>query len=189
MTTLAMPKPTAEPARTQAKSGPRPFANPYVAGGLLGLVLFLAFYVTGNGLGASGGLARFIVWVIANAAPDQVGQKAYLLEYEGGIRNALDYWIVLLTAGIFIGGVLSGWFNHRIKLETIHGPRITARQRWLLAFAGGILSGYGARLARGCTSSQGLSGAATLSVGSWAFLLAFFAGGYLLAYFMRRLWT
>jgi hypothetical protein len=28
-----------------------------------------------------------------------------------------------------------------------------------------------------------------LSVGSWAFLLAFFVGGYALAYFVRKLWT
>jgi uncharacterized membrane protein YedE/YeeE len=188
MTTMAYPKTVAN-AQSKAKAGPRPFANPYVGGLLLGIVLFAAFYLTGNGLGASGALNRLIVWIIAEVAPQQVGRVSYLVEYAGGDKNALDHWIVLLTAGIFVGGLLSGWFNHRIRFETIHGPRITPRQRWLLAFAGGILSGYGARLARGCTSSQGLSGAATLSVGSWAFLLAFFAGGYLLAYALRRLWT
>ena len=188
MSTLTLPKPFAR-AAAKPHAGPKPFANPYVAGGLLGLVLFGAFYLTGNGLGASGGLARMIIWIVARVAPDHVGRVAYLVEYAGGSKNALDHWIVLLNVGIFIGGMLSGWFSHRIRFETIRGPRITSRQRWMLAFFGGILSGYGARLARGCTSSQGLSGAATLSVGSWAFLLAFFAGGYLLAYFMRRLWT
>ena len=53
---------------------------------------------------------------------------------------------------------------------------------------GGMLMGYGARLARGCTSSQALSGGALLSVGSWAFMFAVFAGGYGLAWFARRLW-
>lgn len=188
MTTMAYPKPVASTA-AKTKAGPKPFANPYVGGLLLGIVLFMAFFLTGNGLGASGGLNRMIVWVIGEVAPQQVGRVSYLVEYAGGDKNALDHWIVLLTVGIFLGGLLSGWFHRRIRLETIRGPRISARQRWLFAFAGGILSGYGARLARGCTSSQGLSGAATLSVGSWAFLLAFFAGGYLLAYVMRRLWT
>ncbi len=188
MTTMSVPKPLSG-SQTKTKAEPKPFANPYVAGVLLGVVLFLAFYLTGNGLGASGGLTRWIVWVIAEVAPDQVGRIAYLVEYAGGSKNALDHWIVLLTVGIFVGGLISGAFHHRIRLETIRGPRITNRQRWMFAFAGGILSGYGARLARGCTSSQGLSGAAVLSVGSWAFLLAFFAGGYLLAYTMRKLWT
>lgn len=186
MTTLAQPTTRVQ---TRTRATPRPFVNPYVGGLFLGVVLFLAFYLTGNGLGASGGLARMIVWVIAQVAPDQVGRVAYLVEYAGGDKNALDHWIVLLTVGIFFGGLLSGWFGHRLRFETVKGPRITVQQRWMFAFLGGIISGFGARLARGCTSSQGLSGAATLSVGSWAFLLAFFAGGYMLAYFVRRLWT
>lgn len=186
MATLAQPRAQTE---TRAASEPRAFANPYVGGVLLGVVLFLAFFLTGNGLGASGGLNRMIVWVIAQISPESVNRVAYLVEYSGGDRNALDHWIVLLTVGIFVGGFLSGWRNRRLRLETIHGPRITPQQRWMLALAGGTITGYGARLARGCTSGQGLSGAATLSVGSWAFLLAFFAGGYLLAYFLRRIWT
>ena len=42
-------------------------------------------------------------------------------------------------------------------------------------------------MAKGCTSGQGLSGGATLSVGSWAFLMAFFVGGYALAHVLRKL--
>ena len=76
-----------------------------------------------------------------------------------------------------------------MKLETQSGPRISVKTRWAVATVGGILMGFGARLARGCTSGQALSGGAVLSVGSWAFMLAVFAGGYALAYSVRRLWT
>jgi len=48
---------------------------------------------------------------------------------------------------------------------------------------------YGARLARGCTSGQALSGGAVLSVGSWAFMFSIFGAGYAVAWFVRRLWT
>ena len=48
--------------------------------------------------------------------------------------------------------------------------------------------GFGARLARGCTSGQGLSGAAVLSLGSFAFLFSIFIGGYSLAWFVRKNW-
>jgi uncharacterized membrane protein YedE/YeeE len=58
-----------------------------------------------------------------------------------------------------------------------------------MAFVGGTLMGYGARMARGCTSGQALSGGATLSTGSWIFMFAVFAGAYMLAYFVRRLWN
>ena len=32
----------------------KPYANPYLGGVLLGLVLFASYFITGNGLGASG---------------------------------------------------------------------------------------------------------------------------------------
>ena len=48
--------------------------------------------------------------------------------------------------------------------------------------------GVGAKLARGCTSGQALSGGAVLGVGSWAFMLTVFAGGYAAAWFLRRQW-
>jgi uncharacterized membrane protein YedE/YeeE len=61
--------------------------------------------------------------------------------------------------------------------------------RWVMAFIGGAFMGFGARFARGCTSGQAISGGAVLSVGSWAFMFAVFAGAYALAYFVRKLWT
>ena len=67
--------------------------------------------------------------------------------------------------------------------------QIGNKTRWMMAFLGGALMGYGARLARGCTSEQALSGGAVLSVGSWAFMFAVFAGAYALAYFLRRFWN
>ena len=57
-----------------------------------------------------------------------------------------------------------------------------------MAFAGGALMGYGARMARGCTSGLALSGGAVLSTGAWAFMFSVFAGAYILAYFVRKLW-
>jgi uncharacterized membrane protein YedE/YeeE len=167
----------------------KPFAHPYVAGTMLGLVLFAAFFITGNGLGASGGLNRMIVFVQDLIAPDHVNNTPYLLALAGGDLNPLKSWIVYLTVGVVLGGFFSGWLNGRVKLETVKGPNISKRTRWMFAFLGGGFMGYGARLARGCTSGQALSGGAVLSAGSWAFMLAVFAGAYALAYFVRKLWN
>ena len=61
---------------------------------------------------------------------------------------------------------------------------------WLTTFAIALLFFlYGARMARGCTSGQALSGGATLSAGSWAIMFAIFGGAYGLAYFVRKLWN
>jgi uncharacterized membrane protein YedE/YeeE len=175
-----------EIAETQEARG---YIDPYLAGILLGVVLFSAFFLTGSGLGASGGLNRLLVYVQDLISPDHINRVPYLINLAGGDRNPLDSWIVFLTLGTIVGGFLSGWFNHRVKWETIKGPHITKRQRWFLAFLGGLLMGYGARFARGCTSGQALSGGAVLSVGSWAFMFAVFGGAYALAYFFRRAWN
>jgi uncharacterized membrane protein YedE/YeeE len=113
----------------------------------------------------------------------------YLLKMAGGATNPLNSWIVYLTIGTVFGGFISGLIGRRVKLETVKGAGVSNSTRWVMAFLGGALMGYGARLARGCTSGQGLSGGAGLSVGSWAFMLAVFAGAYAVAYFFRKLWN
>ncbi|TFH37135.1 MAG: hypothetical protein E4G99_03300 [Anaerolineales bacterium] len=165
------------------------YVNPYLAGALLGVVMFTSFFVTGNGLGASGGLNRLLVAVEDLIAPGHVDRTPYLINLAGGQLNPLDNWIVFVTLGVFLGGFVSGWRNGRLKFELGKGPRVSRRTRLLFAFVGGAFMGYGARFARGCTSGQALSGGATLSVGSWALMFAIFGGAYALAYFVRRLWT
>ena len=54
------------------RSQARPYINPYLAGVILGIVLFLAFFFTGSGLGASGGLNRW-VWDLRHARADRRG--------------------------------------------------------------------------------------------------------------------
>ncbi|NHZ72610.1 MAG: YeeE/YedE family protein [Aquificales bacterium] len=165
------------------------YINPYLGGILLGIVLFSAFFLTGSGLGASGGLNRMLVFFQDLIAPDHVNRTPYLIAMAGGSKNPLDSWIVYLTLGTVLGGFISGLVNGRFKKETNRGPNTSKHMRWMTAFIGGGLMGYGARFARGCTSGQALSGGAVLSVGSWAFMFAVFAGAYALAYFVRRLWN
>lgn len=171
------------------KGEARPYLNPYLAGALLGGVLFLAFFVTGGGLGASGALSHVQAGVEKWVAPGHVDRVAYLADMAGGARNAWDGSGVYMLVGTLLGGLASGLVFRRARVELRKGPRISNRARLALAFAGGVVMAYGARMARGCTSGQALSGGAVLSVGSWAFMFAVFAGGYAVAWFLRRLWT
>ena len=159
---------------------------------MLGIVLFASFFFTGNGLGASGGLNRILVFfedLDSSAKPRGPNTPYLYLAMAGGDLNPLNSWVVYLTFGVLFGGFFSGWRNGRLKIETVKGPQITNKQRWLFAFIGGSFMGYGARLARGCTSGQALSGGAVLSVGSWAFMFPVFGGAYALAYFVKKLWN
>jgi hypothetical protein len=167
----------------------RVWSNPYVAGVLLGVVLFLAYFVTGRGLGASGGIQRVVAWLTDTVAPEHVDQNAYLASYAGGDTNPFRSYIIPMLIGVPIGAFFSAWRAKRLLVTTGKGPNISVRSRWLLAIGGGVLMGFGARLARGCTSGIALSGGAVLSVGAWAFMVAFFVGGYALAHFVRRAWN
>jgi len=167
----------------------KPYVHPYFGGAVLGIILFLAMFLTGNGLGSSGATSRIDAAIVDAIAPSHVDNTPYLLKMAGGDKNPLDDWIVPVFFGALLGGFASGAIHGRVKLETTKGPHISDRKRWLFAFLGGMIFLYGARLARGCTSGQALTGGATLSAGSWVVMLAIFGGAYGMAYFVRKLWN
>ncbi|MDZ7372072.1 MAG: YeeE/YedE family protein [candidate division KSB1 bacterium] len=168
---------------------PKPYMNPYFAGIGLGLVLLASFVIMGRGLGASGAFSSAAAWLVQQIAPKHAASNNFYAEYLGdGSVHPLKDWLVFEVIGLFIGGFLSAKLAHRVKGGIEKGPRFGNRQRLLFAFLGGGLMGIGAKLARGCTSGQALTGGAVLNLGSWAFMMSVFAGGYALAYFLRRQW-
>lgn len=166
----------------------KPYVNPYLGGMILGIVLFLSLFLTGNGLGSSGGTTRLVAYFEDLVNPAHVDRTPYLLKMAGGDKGPLDDWIIPVFFGALLGGFTSGTIFGRTKIETTKGPNISNRTRWLMAFIGGTIFLYGARMARGCTSGQALTGGATLAAGSWAIMFAIFAGAYAMAYFVRKLW-
>ena len=166
----------------------KPYANPYFGGMVLGIVLFLSILLTGNGLGSYGGTTRLVAFAEDLINPTHVDRTPYLLKMAGGDKNPLDDWIIHVFFVALLGGFTSGNIFGRTKLETTKGPQVSNRTRWLMAFVGGTIFLYGARMARGCTSGQALTGGATLAAGSWAIMFAIFGGAYALAYFVRKLW-
>jgi uncharacterized membrane protein YedE/YeeE len=162
--------------------------NPYLAGVLLGGVLFASIFVTGHGLGASGALARSVTAALDAVAPNQVNTHGFFAQFGGGPRPALAHWLVWEAAGVLLGGLVSGLLAKRVRLEVIRGPQVARGTRLTLALLGGLLVGWGTQLSRGCTSGQALSGGAVLAAGSWAFMFAVFGGAYAVAYPLRKLW-
>ncbi len=161
------------------------FMSPYVAGVGLGLTMLAAFMLMGRGLGASGAMMRFDVWLLNMFASTHTASNAYFAKYAA---NPLSNWLVFEIIGVMIGGFLSGALAGRLKFVIGKGPRISNRNRLYFALGGGIIMGMGARLARGCTSGLALTGGATLSLGGWVFMLCVFAGAYATAWFVRKQW-
>jgi uncharacterized membrane protein YedE/YeeE len=165
----------------------RPYANPYVAGTALGLVLLACFVLTGQGLGASGAFAEAASLTVAAAAPEKAHTAYFQTYLQGG--PPWTSWIVLEVLGVVAGGFLSALVSRRLRWRMARGPSLKIMPRLATAAGGGVLMGIGAVLARGCTSGQALSGGAVLGVGSWAFMIAVFVAGYATAPLVRRVWS
>jgi integral membrane sensor domain MASE1 len=169
------------------KRDPNRFWNPYLGGVALGLVLLATFLVMGKGLGASGATFRAGVWAVNTVAPAHAaGVAAMRATMEEG--SPLNDWLVFEVVGVLIGGLIGALTSGRFGREVLRGPTFSTGSRIALAIGGGLLMGFAAKLARGCTSGQALSGGSALSVGSWAFMFSVFAGGYAAAWFLRRQW-
>ncbi len=163
--------------------------NPYLAGIGLGLVLLTAFVVMGRGLGASGAFTSVVAVGVNAVSPTHAQTSDFYKEYLPANTSPFKDWLVFEVAGVIVGGLISGSLAGRVKRVVDRGPNATPNVRMTYAFFGGALMGFGSKLARGCTSGQALTGGALLSVGSWTFMLAVFAGAYAVAYFVRRQWT
>jgi len=167
----------------------QPFWNPYLAGVALGLLLLATFAIMGWGLGSSSGPTRLAFGALHLLAPTWAEANGYIGHYVGPGKNILDDWMVFEVLGVLLGGVVGSYSAGRMRSGFVDkGPRISVNSRLALALTGGVIMGVAARLARGCTSGQALTGGSMLAVGSWLFMLAVFAGAYLTAPLVRRAW-
>lgn len=164
---------TTTPGGTRAV---KPFWHPLAAGIALGLVLILTFVLTAHGLGASGAVTHLVAGAGLAFAPEATRANAYLGPQvaEG---NPLGSWITWQVLGVFIGAAVAAFTAGRWRVQMDGERSVGTPQRVAKALVGGVFAGFGARIAGGCTSGLGLSGAATLGVAAFVFLALFFATG------------
>jgi hypothetical protein len=175
------------PRYTSTRAAPRAYWNPYLTGVLLGLVLLATYVITGRGLGATGAFSAVAAWLAGLVSPEHAATSVVHAKYWND-GAPLESWTLFLLLGAFVGALVSGVAGQRVKFTVERGPRVTDGQRLALACAGGFIAAYGAKIAKGCTSGQALTGGAILNVGSLVFMLAVFASAYALAYFVRKEW-
>lgn len=162
--------------------------NPYFGGIMLGLLITATFYITGRGVGATGGTKATVVSAVIAVAPEHSKDQHFYSKYMNEEENPMKNWLVFETLGIIIGAFLSGSIKGRVGFKTEHSPKITSKKRLIFALAGGLLFGIGSQFARGCTSGAALSGSTVLSLAGFVSMIGIFGTAYLFAYFFRKLW-
>jgi uncharacterized protein len=175
------------PPKAATKATPSPYWNPYVAGFGLGLVLLAAYLIAGRGLGATGAFSSVAAWIANTLSPEHAQASAVHARYLAS-GTPLTAWLVYLLIGSAIGAAVSGYAAGRWTISIERGPRVTDRERLVFALVGGIIAGLGAKIARGCTSGQALTGASILNPGSLVFMGAVFAAAYAVAWTYKKEW-
>ncbi len=158
--------------------------SPYIAGGLLGILLVIAVYVSHHALGASSAFTRLAGLFEKSFFPEHFKTLRYYKIYKPYID-----WTTLAVIGMFFGGYLSARFSNDIKFKLV--PKMWEKRfgknkllRIIAALIGGIFVGFGARMAGGCTSGQGISGGSFLSVSGWIAICFFFIGGIITSFIL-----
>lgn len=151
--------------------------SPYVVGAGIGLLSWFTFLSADSPLGTSTTFVRAMAFAEKAVAPEHVAENPYFKKTGPKID-----WQFALVVGLFIGAFVSSRLSgdrldERVPelWERRFGPSV--RLRAAGAFLGGLLLLFGARLADGCTSGHGISGALQLALSSWVFFLTLFAAG------------
>lgn len=155
------------------------FKNPftYVTGAVLLSVLQIALLAaSGNPWGVSGTFANWGAWVF-EALGGSVDKWFYFSS--PGAQNTLNTGFLndagsLQNLGIIVGALMATLLASQFKIK-----KIKAVRQVVAATLGGLLMGYGARLAFGCNIGALFSGISSLSLSGWVFALFLLIGAFI----------
>jgi uncharacterized membrane protein YedE/YeeE len=167
--------------------------NPWLVVLPVALLAFLWFWRSGKSSYESGGWS----WQLAGLALGVVGIAAWLASsaagrnfglsmtgplrswFEGLFSGTLNLdWGSMLIVGLLLGAFVSALVNGEWRWRTPKG------QRLLQSGVGGLLMGFGAQLAGGCTIGHGLTGLSVLSLGSIVSISSIILGAWGTAYWL-----
>ena len=144
----------------------------YIAGPLLGLCVVACRLLLNGRLGVTGGYSELI---------GQLRTRSVRFDWRG--------WLLI---GVILGGagfafVAGGpdFHGYGWLTASLHG----SSRNWIgpILLAAGVLIGFGAKLAGGCTSGNGLSGSAMLSRASLAATATFFGTAIVVSFITRAI--
>lgn len=164
----------------------------YVAGPLIGLVVPLLLLLGGKAFGVSSNMRHMCAAVL----PSTLDYLKYDWKTEGS-------WNLVFALGTLIGGFIAvqlvpasgveigisaatkadlaalgvSDFTGLVPAQLISWSALTTLPGLVVVVAGGLLLGFGARYAGGCTSGHAISGLANLQFASLVAVIGFFIGG------------
>lgn len=138
---------------------------------MIGLTVPLLYLLAGKAFGISSSLQHL------GALCTPQSRFAYLRDHDW--RDGL--WNLLFVLGIAGGGFIATYFLSASPVELLPASYYSPGGA-LRLLAGGVLVGFGARYAGGCTSGHAITGIANLNLPSVLATLFFFVGGLIMTW-------
>ena len=151
--------------------------SPYAVGIGIGILSWFTFLLSDKPIGCSTAFARTSGMIERVFRGSKVAEKPYYVKFAPTVD-----WEWMLVVGVIMGSFISAKLSGQFQIQWIPGEwsatfGSSLLPRWLIALIGGIIMGFGARWAGGCTSGHGISGTLQLAVSSWLAAICFFIGG------------
>lgn len=147
---------------------------PYVGGAiLLSIFQIVTLAVTGNPWGVSGVFANWGAWIYESLGGHV--EKWYYFSSSGAqstLENGFfNHAGTMRNLGIIFGALFATLMASQFKIK-----KIKSKKQIVAAVLGGLLMGYGARIAFGCNIGALYSGISSLSLSGWIFAVGMFLG-------------
>lgn len=159
---------------------------PWWAGGLaIGSFMFFFYIFTGNGLGISTGYVNLCKLALPT--------KNLSFFQKESFKDIFD-WKFVFVIGLVTGGFISnflvegmgGTFNFTKGFEMMNEV-FPGYFKYIVLFIGGILIGFGARFAGGCTSGHAMLGNSQLNLSSFIATICFMISAFITVNILFRL--
>jgi uncharacterized membrane protein YedE/YeeE len=153
-----------------------PFLPWYVAGPLIGLMVPALLIIREKQFGLSSSYRAIL---------SRITNKISYFDYD----NKLDDFQIQLVVGIFLSGLTAHFILPYNSPETVSdygkiaSSIYTIENGWFFLFSG-ILVGFGARYANGCTAGHCIMGMSQFSLASFVSTICFFIGGLISSYLL-----
>lgn len=146
----------------------------YVVGALLlSLFQIVTLAVTGDPWGVSGAFANWGAWLYQLVGGNV--DKWYYFSSKGAQATLSGGFLrdpgSIRDLGVIVGALLATLLASQFKIK-----KIKSRKQVFAAIIGGLLMGYGARIAFGCNIGALYSGISSLSLSGWVFAIFLFSG-------------
>lgn len=162
--------------------------SPFFVGALIGLLTVGSNFLFGSFIGVSSVFVKLMMIIGSLFDSDFIQKSEYFATF---VNHKAEMFQLLMALGIIVGAFLSSIFSKSFVITKV--PEVWKQNfgasfvlRSIVAFFGGAILIFGARLAGGCTSGKAIASGLQLLIPAWIFVATLFLTGIIVSFVLYR---